>query len=115
MAAITDTVMLDDTAVSALRPFQSRNICLLEDDLAGWFTLIMSKPEVLIRLDGCHTHIDISIIWRKLISLPVNFQHWNWSRWITAAGYAIKSACYRSNCRDLIAERTGDTIRHATP
>ena len=46
MAAITDTVMLDDTAVSALRPFQSRNIYLLEDDLAGWFTLVMSKPEV---------------------------------------------------------------------
>ncbi len=46
MASIADTVMLDDTAVSALRPFQSRNICLLEDDFASWFTPIMNKPEV---------------------------------------------------------------------
>ncbi len=46
MAAVTNTVMLDDSAISALRPFQSRNIRLLEDYFAGWFTLIMNKPEV---------------------------------------------------------------------
>ena len=46
VTTIADTVMLNDSTIRALRPFQSRNICLLKDHFAIGSALVTSNPEV---------------------------------------------------------------------
>src|SRR5260370_32121262 len=115
MAPIAYAIMFDDYAVGAMRPFEAGDIGLLENHRGCRTAFILCKPEMQKNLHCCHTQISIAIVRREVISLPVNFQERNGSRWIPPPPPPPPRPLPRTQPADLLAQCARHPVAHAPP